>query len=288
MSSPPLDALAGRTAVLATLHGKEAAIGPVLARFTGLHVVVPEHFDSDRFGTFSREIPRAGSALDAARAKIAAGFACCPDATVGLASEGSFGPHPALPFVPLGTELVLLIDRVYGLELAGWHRAPAPYARGERVTSIAAALALAQQTGFPAQGLIVMAMADGAPAPQLDLYKALDDQAALVAAVDHELAARGEAWLETDLRAYHCPPRMRRIRRAALALVRAWRSRCPACDRPGFVTVEALPGLPCGWCRRPTALARAHRLQCDGCGHAAERPVRQSLADPAHCDHCNP
>ena len=54
MSSPPLDALAGRTAVLATMHGKEAAIGPVLARFTGLYVVVPEHFDSDRFGTFSR------------------------------------------------------------------------------------------------------------------------------------------------------------------------------------------------------------------------------------------
>ena len=76
MSSPPPDAWAGRTAVLATMHGKEAAIAPVLARFTGLRVAVPNGFDSDRFGTFSRDIPRAGSALDAARAKIAAGFAC--------------------------------------------------------------------------------------------------------------------------------------------------------------------------------------------------------------------
>ena len=288
MSSLPADALAGRTAVLATMHGKEAAIGPVLGRFTGLQVVVPDAFDSDRFGTFSREVPRAGNALDAARAKIAAGFACRPDATVGLASEGSLGPHPALPFVPLGTELVLLVDRIHGLELAGWHRAPAPYVRGERVTSLESARALATQLRFPAQGLIVMAMADGAPAPQLGLHKTLETPAALEAAVALEMAARGEAWLETDLRAHRCPRRMHRIRRAALALVRAWRSRCPACSRPGYVPAMAIPGLPCGWCRRPTALARAHRLQCDGCGHAAERPVRQSLADPAHCDHCNP
>ena len=274
--------------MLATMHGKEAAIAPVLARFTGLRVVVPDNFDSDRFGTFSRDIPRAGSALDAARAKIAAGFDCRPDATVGLASEGSFGPHPALPFVPLGTELVLLVDRTHGLELAGWHRAPAPYARGERVTSLEAARALATRLRFPAQGLIVMAMADGAAAPQLGLHKALDTPAALEAAVARELSERGEAWLEADLRAYRCPPRMRRIRRAALALVRAWRSRCPTCARPGFVPATPIPGLPCDWCLRPTVLPRAHRLHCDGCGHAAEQPVRQALADPAHCDHCNP
>ena len=288
MAKLPLDALAGRTAVLATMHGKEAAIGPVLARFTGLRVVVPDGFDSDRFGTFSREIPRTGSALDAARAKIAAGFACRPDATVGLASEGSFGPHPSLPFVPLGTELVLLVDRVHGLELAGWHRAPAPFARGERVTSLEAARALATRLGFPAQGLLVMAMADGAPAPQHGLHKALATPAALAAAVAPELAARGEAWLETDLRAHRCPPRMRRIRRATLALVRAWMRRCPACARPGFVPAAPVPGLPCGWCLRPTALPRAHRLHCDGCGHDAERPMRQPFADPGHCDLCNP
>ena len=288
MGPLPPDALAGRTAVLATMHGKETVIAPVLQSFLGLRIVVPDGFDSDRFGTFGRDIPRVGSALDAARAKIAAGFACRPDATVGLASEGSFGPHPSLPFVPLGTELVLLVDRVHGLELAGWHRAPAPFARGERVTSLEAARALATRLGFPAQGLLVMAMADGAPAPQHGLHKALATPAALAAAVAPELAARGEAWLETDLRAHRCPPRRRRIRRAALALVRSWRSRCPACGDPGFVPTAALPGLPCRWCLRPTTLPRAHRLHCRGCRHEADRPVPHAHADPAHCDHCNP
>ena len=34
-----------------------------------------------------------------------------PLARIGVASEGSFGPHPLFPFVPLGQEPVLLIDR---------------------------------------------------------------------------------------------------------------------------------------------------------------------------------
>lgn len=126
MQAPPLGALAGRTAVLATMHHKERVIAPLLGRFLGLKVQVPQGFDSDRFGTFSREIARTGSALEAARAKIAAGFALMPEANVGLASEGSFGPHPELPFVSMGLELVLLVDRDSGLELAGWHGAPAP------------------------------------------------------------------------------------------------------------------------------------------------------------------
>ena len=284
----PPDALAGRTAVLATMHGKETVIAPVLQSFLGLRIVVPDGFDSDRFGTFGRDIPRVGSALDAARAKIAAGFACRPDASVGLASEGSFGPHPALPFVPLGTELVLLVDRERGLELSGWHRAPAPYATGERITSLDRLHAFAARSGFPAQGLIAMAMDGATPAPRRGLHKQLENREALEAAVAGLLAEHGEAWVETDLRAHRCPPRRRRIRRAALALVRSWRSRCPACGDPGFVPTAALPGLPCRWCLRPTTLPRAHRLHCRGCRHEADRPVPHAHADPAHCDHCNP
>lgn len=146
MYAPPLDALAGRTAVLATMHHKERVIAPLLARFLGLQVQVPPGFDSDRFGTFSRDVARTGSALEAARAKIAAGFAQLPEARVGLASEGSFGPHPELPFVSMGLELVLLIDRDSGLELAGWHGAPAPYATGERISSLAGLRAFAART----------------------------------------------------------------------------------------------------------------------------------------------
>lgn len=29
---------------------------------------------------------------------------------IGLASEGSFGPHPLIPFLPWNVEIVLLVD----------------------------------------------------------------------------------------------------------------------------------------------------------------------------------
>ncbi|NHB77752.1 hypothetical protein [Rhodobacter calidifons] len=59
--------LPGRVA-LGTMHGKAAAIAPPLARL-GIAVVVPEGLDTDRFGTFTGEVPRAGGMVEAARAK---------------------------------------------------------------------------------------------------------------------------------------------------------------------------------------------------------------------------
>ena len=66
--------LAGARTVIATMHGKERVIAPLLAEALGLDCLVPSAFDTDRFGTFTREIARTGSQLDAARAKIAAAF----------------------------------------------------------------------------------------------------------------------------------------------------------------------------------------------------------------------
>ena len=48
----------GRLAVLATMHRKEQAIAPVLEEMLGLRIEVAHGLDTDRFGTFTREIPR--------------------------------------------------------------------------------------------------------------------------------------------------------------------------------------------------------------------------------------
>jgi len=119
--APPPPLYGGARALLATMHGKERVIAPLAARFLGLSVDVAPGLDTDAFGTFSRDVARAGSPLDAARAKIAAAFALAADVEVALASEGSFGPHPHVPFAALGRELVMLIDRESGLELVGQH-----------------------------------------------------------------------------------------------------------------------------------------------------------------------
>lgn len=278
----------GKRALLATMHGKERVIAPLAARFLGLQVSVPEGLDTDRFGSFSREVPRDGSPLQAARAKISAGFEQDPDARFGLASEGSFGPHPTLPFLPLGHEIVVLQNRDTGLELIGEHRGSrTPFAHVLAV-DVEGGRDFAARVGFPGQGLIVTAYRDDRPAPELALYKTISDRAALDEAIKRVLDVSGTAFVETDMRAHRNPRRMQAIRRAMLDLVRKTYSLCLPCGQPGYAVTERLPGLPCADCWEPTLNTRAWRWSCAACGFAEDQPVSAETADPGGCGDCNP
>ena len=57
-----------RPIALPTLHGKHALIAPVLEAATGCTVLHVADIDTDRLGSFTRLVPRAGSQLQAARA----------------------------------------------------------------------------------------------------------------------------------------------------------------------------------------------------------------------------
>ena len=276
-------------AVLATMHGKERAIGPVLEQGLGLRVALALGLDTDRFGTFSRDIDRTGTQLDAARAKIAAAFDYAPYARVGLASEGSFGPHPYIPFLALGRELVLLVDRERGLELTGHFSGPETNYGHAVVSDIEGAIAFAERSKFPEHGLIVMGCVDEKPAPGLSLIKDVIDYAGLEKAVGHVVARCGAAFVEGDMRAHRNPTRMRAIERAASDLVRRFRSQCPACAHPGFDVTERVPGLPCESCGEPTHVIRSEVLTCQACDYRQERPATSAMtADPGRCESCNP
>jgi hypothetical protein len=275
-------------AVLATMHGKERAIAPLLQAALGLRITVPRHFDTDRFGSFSRDIPRVGSPLDAARAKITAAFEQAPQVPIGLASEGSFGPHPQIPFLPIDSEIVLLIDRRSGLEIVGHHLTPRTNFSQVIVSATAAAAAFAKRIGFPAHGVIVIGTAGGQPVFERLLWKNVETADDLVAAVGEAIARCGSAHVETDMRAHRNPTRMRAIKWATIGLIRQFRARCPRCLRPGFVVTERLPGLPCAACGYPTDVTRAEVLVCRGCAWRVEKRLGATEADPGRCDRCNP
>ncbi len=278
----------GDRAVLATMHGKETAIAPLAERFLGLRVEVVAGLDTDAFGTFSRDIARSGSQLDAARAKIAAGFDLMPDLQIGLASEGSFGPHPYIPFCPLAREIVVLDDRKSGLELIGHHAAPDTNFSHAVITDVATGRAFAEKAGFPNYGVIVMGCRDGLPALDIALIKNAGSWDELTSALEAVVTGTGSAFVETDMRAHRNPRRMRAIKRATIDLIRRARSACPACGRPGYAVTERLAGLPCSWCHEPTTLPQAEISSCVGCGWRVEQPVSATEADPAHCGECNP
>ncbi len=275
-------------AVLATMHGKERVIAPLLRRALGLHVTLTPGIDTDRFGTFSRDIARTGSPLDAARAKIAAAFEIAPNARVAVASEGSFGPHPQIPFVPYAREIVVMQDRISGLEVIGHDAGTQTNLRHAVVADVASAIAFAERVHFPGHGVIVSGCVDQQPAPGRALIKDIGDWADLHRAIETVLTNCGAAFVETDMRAHRNPTRMRAIQRATVDLVRRCRSACPTCARPGFGLTEQLTGLPCGWCGGPTSARKADVYVCMGCSHREERPVEDATADPGQCGACNP
>ncbi len=276
----------GRTAVLATKHGKETVIAPLLADL-GVQVLVPPEFDSDRFGTFTREIPRAGTQREAARTKAEAALALT-GADLAIASEGSFGPHPLNPFLPSDQELVLWLDPAHQFEAWGLELTTATNYAQQAIANVDEALAFAERVGFPDHGLVLKPQAD--PEAGGEIYKGIQDRQTLTTLVQALSPRTGTLWLETDMRAHCNPTRMQAIARATADLVAKLRRPCPQCDSPGFDCRDRQPGLPCAWCGTPTSLTREVIWGCWRCHYQQPQlhPEGRTTADPTYCPRCNP
>jgi hypothetical protein len=281
MSANPF---AGRRLVIATQHRKEQVIAPALESALGVTTEVAA-IDTDQFGTFAGERPRTVDPLEAARLKCRAALEAT-GATLAVASEGSFIPHPAIGFVPADEEILLLMDAQHGWEIAVKRLSTETNFSGEWVTSTPALQRFAQRAGFPSHGLILRAEKDGLN----PLHKGLVNAMELEALFASLHTTYGGAWVETDMRAHLNPTRMKVIAEAAAKLAEAALSPCPQCLRPGFVVVDAEEGLPCAWCGSPTHATLAHLLRCSGCSHEQRLlfPKGRTQADPQNCDNCNP
>lgn len=280
----PAPPYAGRRMALLTQHGKERLIAPVLAAAIDAQVERIGGFDTDRLGTFTRDIPRAGSQREAAvrKARIGMELSGLP---LGLASEGAFGADPAAGLVPWDVEMVVLVDDVRGREITGIAQGAARM--GHLATADRdAAERFAREHGFPGHALVVRP-AEG-PGP---IAKGVRDLGTLRQAFDAARTASADRRVlcEVDLRAHCNPTRQAVIREAARNLADRLRSPCPACAAPGYWISDLRTGLPCAWCGGPTNEIASETWSCADCGHREDRPrARAETGDPAHCDRCNP
>ena len=284
-SEPPslTDWFDSRRLVLATMHRKEEAIAPLVEAALGVQVILQEGFDSDRFGTFTGDRPRPADQRTTAQMKAEAALDLTAE-TLAIASEGSFGPHPALPYLPCGRELVLLLDRRDGqtLIVMGEDLTVETNFRHQSIASLEEAEDFAQQIGFPSHALVVKM-------PGGEVVKGIIHTPDLLSAVQQGLQQDGKVMLETDMRALYNPTRMRSIARATQDLVNKLRQCCPQCHTPGFQAIDRLPGLPCAWCGQPTELTRSTRCKCQRCQFTQETLFPNgATADPMHCPACNP
>jgi len=276
---------AGQRMALLTQHGKEQVIAPVLATALGCTVERINGFDTDTLGTFTRDIPRTGSQLDAARRKARIGMELS-GLHIGLGSEGAFGNDPMTGLFPWNVECLVLVDDIRGIEVVGLAQG-ATGAGHQTASDWPTAEAFARRVGFPAQHLVVRPDHDAHP----QLRKGLAGWTALREAFDWALdqSTQGRVFIETDLRAHCNPARMQMIERAAQDLLQRLQSHCPACDSPGFALIERVPGLPCGVCHTPTQECQGEVWGCVKCQHRRmERRTTPPYADPGRCPSCNP
>ena len=268
-------------------HGKEIVVGPVLAGGLGCQVERVRGFDTDQLGTFTRERPRSGTQLEAARVKAREGMRQS-GLRLGLASEGSFGLDPMIGFFPWNLELLVWIDDDLELEVVG-----VGSSRNTNFTHLSSAsweevTKFAEQIGFPEHHLIVRPFDEDDPR----VRKGLADWDTLRTAFEsaREQSENGRVFVETDMRAHANPKRMSVIAEAAEDLVKKLRSVCPQCHLPGFARVKPVPGRRCEACGCATDAPVAWVHGCLKCPYQETYPLEDvpKYVSPAECPNCNP
>lgn len=276
----------GKKGVLGTLHQKEKAIAPPFYEELGLEIVKLD-IDTDRLGTFTGEVERQGSALSCARQK-------CLNAlhesglSIAVSSEGSFFPHPYIPFVPCDQEILYFIDREIDLELYVSRMSMETNYLKETLSDKSELARFCDQVKFPSHAVILR---PSRPSEQV-IFKGIQSQEELEQAFlqSKRLASDGMCSIETDMRAHMNPTRMKLIGELAKSLAVRLRTFCPECAFPGFGEVDVARGLECKECGSETDLVKAKIMGCQRCSFQEFLPREDGLtmAEPSSCPFCNP
>jgi hypothetical protein len=281
----------GRRLLVATKHKKEEVIAPLFFDELGLSSFVIDDFDTDNFGTFTGEIEREGGPLETLRKKAQTAMSMV-DVDLAVASEGSFGPHPSLYFVPAADEMLIFIDRKNDLEILARDVSTETNFASAEVSTEEGLLKFAEQSLFPSHALILSSPIENVtnPTEKPIFFKGVTMQEELVD-IYRDLRKKAKTVLvQTDMRAMYNPTRMKTIAKACHKLIRNIVSQCPSCVTPGYNVTDVLDGLPCSLCGRPTKSTLAHQYVCRRCGYKELRyyPNLKLEEDPTFCDHCNP
>ncbi len=269
--------------LLASMHRKEQAIAAPFKTRLACTLKV-RAFDTDQFGTFTGEIARTQSPYETCllKAKTAAKRY---NYELAVASEGSFGPHPAFPFVPSTHELMVFIDRAHGWVIAEQlvsQKTNYAMITINKDTNIDSFLKRVQ---FPSHALIVKTSDKG-----YVLAKGINDSETLLQHLTIGFKTEKELLLATDMRAMMNPTRMEVIAELADKLALKIATLCARCDCPGFGFQSTHGALPCSLCGSPTTLYEKEVWGCINCEHQEYKRRKDGLlkVDPTYCDHCNP
>ena len=275
----------GRKLIIATKHGKEKVIAPFLEQGLGVKCFVAIDLDTDKLGTFTGEVERNDDPLTTARNKcyMAMDLTNCD---LAIASEGSFGPHPTIFFIPADDEILIFIDKINGLEIIVRELSTETNFNGSEIKTKEKLLEFAANANFPSHGLILRK----SRYEFADIVKGITNVEELINVFNSLIDKFGTAYIETDMRAMYNPTRMKVIESVAKKLIKKINTLCPVCNMPGFGITNAKEGLPCELCNFPTRSTISYIYSCQKCNYKKEEkyPKGKQTEDPMYCDYCNP
>lgn len=275
----------GRALLVVTQHAKEKVIAPILEKALNVRCQVTSNFNTDRFGTFSGEVVRSLSPIDTLRNKCTTALNEYQTDLV-VASEGSFGPHPSLFFVPADDELIMLKDTKNNLEIIARHVSTETNFDCKKITAWSELEQFAKRCRFPSHAIILK----DKEVDFQQVIKGINNWDGLKEGYECLIKVSESIHAETDMRACYNPTRMKVIENATVRLVEKIQSACPKCNMPGFDVHKLVAGLPCEDCGEPTRSAIAEMYLCNHCLYSLEKkyPNGKMKEDPTYCDYCNP
>jgi hypothetical protein len=265
-----------------TMHDKGRLIAPAFKEILELKIEEVD-VDTDVLGTFSGEVERVGTPLETAIKKARLGI----DATgipYAVASEGSVGPDPLVPFINANIEIMVFIDDELGIKVHSTHKSNDILAFTTDTTKTDLQKLLTK-FDFPNHALIVK------PKIGTGAIKGIRNLLDLEKAIAQSRAAStdGEAIIESDLRAMSSPSRQRNISAAGLKLAQRLAQICPECSIPGWGLTTYIKGVECSECGELSQEAvRQEVLGCVACEFTALGAVINLTLDPSRCMSCNP
>lgn len=270
---------------LTTKHEKLKLIKPAFDEYIGCNIF-EANLDTDQLGTFSGEIERVASPRETAIQKARLGMNLT-GSPIGIASEGSVGPDPMVPFIHSDIEHLVLVDDENEIVISEVYRSFEITAATITATSKTDLTDFLIKADFPAHRLIVRSSNKS----ENFCIKAIAEHGDLIEAIERASRNSPEGFVivESDLRAMHSPSRQRNIAEVARLLATRVSHLCPSCQLPGWGRVGYEKGLYCSECGldNPSAI-RQEMLGCVKCDHVALGIVVASKLDPAQCDFCNP
>lgn len=268
---------------LATKHGKLAQIAQAFETLRDWQIELVE-IDTDVYGTFIGEVPRLLTPRDAAIGKARAG-ALHAGCDYGIASEGTIGPHPQIPFINSDFEVMAFVDLKNDFAVVETLMSPEIQAHSAIVKHDTNLDELFTKLDLPAHAANIIVSLDG----KRHFTKGIHQPEELQRVIAEALEQAAKVEVENDFRAMSSPSRQANIAALAEKLAARIGTHCPACNQIGWGSVGFEYGLPCSDCLELAAsVAHSQKLACVTCDFSELRSLGRDSVDPARCELCNP